>query len=321
MTRPAVLISEPIDRECSAWLGERCDIVEATPGSPEFDGAITQVDALVIRTYTTVDEALLARATRLCVIGRAGVGLDNVDLDACAARRVKVCHTPDANTSAVVELTLAFMLDAIRPRPRLEGAMEIEDWKSHRDAQIAPRQLQGATVGILGMGRIGRRLARALQALDARVRYRDLLTIAESDRVGATPVGFDELLHTSEILSVHVDGRASNRDLIGAREFALMRKDVVFINTSRGFVVQADALAGFLKANPDARAYLDVHEPEPVPATHPLLGLDNAVLTPHIAAATALAKKNMSWVVRDVWECLTEAGRCAERAEAGGARE
>ena len=307
MSRPLVLITEPIDPMCRDWLAERCDVIETTPGSRGYDDALPRISGLVVRTYTQVDGALLSRCPNLKVVGRAGVGLDNIDQPACERSGVRVCSTPEANTEAVVEFTLALLLDALRPRTRVRDAMSLEEWKRLRDALIVEREIAGSTVGILGLGRIGKRVAQALAPLRASVVYHDLQEIPEKHRFGARPVALDELLRSSDALTLHVDGRIENRGFLDAKKIALLRPDVVLINTSRGFVVDALALSDFLNMHPSARAMLDVHEPEPIPADHPLLRAQNAYLTPHIAAATRAAKRNMSWVVRDVWAALSTA--------------
>jgi len=248
---------------------------------------------------------LLQRAPRLRVVGRAGVGIDNIDRSACAARGVRVVHTPDANTQAVVEYVVAMMLDALRPRPTVGRAIDVEAWKQLRSASIAGRQLGDCTVGIIGFGRVGKRLTRCLVGFGTSVIYNDLLEIADEQRHGATPVMLDDLLAASDIVTVHVDDRASNRHLINAAMLAKCRDDVLFINASRGFVVDAGALAAFLRGRPVARAVLDVHEPEPPCGAYPLMGLANCRIMPHLGAATGAAHKNMSWVVRDVWRVLS----------------
>lgn len=298
------LQTEHLEATAAAWLGERCKLVRCAADEPGFYELLAQADALVIRTYTRVDAALLARAPRLKVVGRAGVGLDNVDLAACAARGVVVVNTPEANTSAVVEYVLALMLDATRPRGGLDKAVDARRWKELREELKAPRQLRELTLGIWGLGKIGREVARVAAALGMRVVYYDIMEIPEQHRHGALALDREQLCAQADVLTVHVDGRASNCNLVGPADFALMKPGVVFINAARGFVVDRMALAGFLRANAGALGMLDVHEPEPFDASYPLLGVPNAHLYPHLASATALAHTNMSWVVKDVWRVL-----------------
>lgn len=305
--RPIVIVTEALTAEPLGWLAERAEVIHAGVNTPEFESHRERAEGLVVRTYTTVDESLILSMPRLRVVGRAGIGLDNIDLDACAARGVAVKNTPDANTDAVVEFVTALVLDAIRPRGGLDRAIDQVEWNELRADLVAPRQLAGSTLGVLGYGRIGSRVARVGQALNMRVVYHDLIEIDPKQRGDASPVGFDELFGESDVLTVHVDGRAANRGLLGQDAFAKMKDDVIFVNTSRGFVVDAEACADFMRARPAAQALLDVHEPEPLPVEHPLLMLPNVYLTPHIASATLRAKDAMSWVVRDVWDSLATA--------------
>lgn len=317
---PLALIAEAIDDECARWLGERCEVVTCPPEDDRFLGLLDRASALIVRTYTRVDSTLLDHAPALRVVGRAGVGLDNIDLPACEARAVRVVHTPDANTQSVVEFTLATILNAVRPRPLLlpdepgPRGIDMTRWRILRESAVVERELAEMCVGVLGLGRIGSRVARALGALGARVLFHDLRDVPESETSGAIPVTFDELLARSDVLTIHVDGRPENLGLIGASRIALLRRNVVLVNTSRGFVIDEAALAAFLRENPDARAFLDVHAREPIPAQAPLIGLANAFLTPHIAAGTRSARRAMSWVVREVWDALIS----QERARKGG---
>ncbi|MBX3358396.1 MAG: hypothetical protein KF745_08205 [Phycisphaeraceae bacterium] len=302
--RPVVIQTEHLDASAAAWLAERCEIVRCSSDDPGFARELARADGLVIRTYTQITDSLLAQAPRLRVVGRAGVGVDNVDLAACAARGVAVVNTPAANTRAVVEFVTSLLFDAIRPRVALDRALPTSQWKALRSELIAPRQASDLTLGILGLGQIGSQVARVGAALAMRVIYHDLAEIPEPGRHGAVSVPLADLLAQSDVLTLHVDGRRSNRHFIAAPQLNLMKPDVVLINTSRGFVVDPAPLAAFLKANPGAAAMLDVHDPEPFDPSFPLLGLANARLSPHIAAATATAHRNMSMVVRDVWRVL-----------------
>jgi len=307
--RPLVLQTEHLDAKAAAWLAERCELVKIAPEDAGFAAMLLKADGLVIRTYTQVNAKFLDGAPRLRVVGRAGVGLDNVDQEACAARNIAVFNTPDANSTAVVEYVLALILDATRPRLFLPHALEIKEWKAVREQCKARRQLREMTLGIYGLGRIGKRLARVATALEMPVIYCDLLDIPVDERHGAVPVSREELCAQADILTVHVDGRASNRHLLNADAFGRCKSDVVFINAARGFLIDNHALADFMLGHPGAQALLDVHDPEPFDAMYPLLDIKNVHLAPHLAAATELANEMMSWVVRDVWEVLETTAR------------
>jgi phosphoglycerate dehydrogenase-like enzyme len=305
VTNPVALITEELDPQPASWLSERCEVVRCAHDDPALADELLRAHALIVRTYTQVNAALLAQAPRLVVVARAGVGLDNIDLDACRDRGVRVVSTPGANTRAVVEYVLAMLLDATRPRMFLDRVLPMAEWKKLRGELEAPRQLADMTLGIVGLGRIGRQVARVAASLDMRVIYHDLVEIPVNERFGAQPVSRDELLTSSDAITVHVDGRQTNRGLIDSDWFGRMRSDVVLINTSRGMVVEPYACAAFLRAHNSATALLDVHEPEPLVADSVLLGVPNAHLSPHIAGGTRAAKLGMSWVVRDVWRVLS----------------
>ncbi|MHC5002414.1 MAG: NAD(P)-dependent oxidoreductase [Planctomycetota bacterium] len=295
-----VLVVEPIADAPMRWLESRVRTQRIPVDDPRFEELLPRARGLVVRTYARVDDRLLARAGRLAVVGRAGVGYDNVDVVAASTRGVEVVYTPGANTQAVVELVLATLLGHLRPAPRVTTSLDAEQWRTLRARSVAPRQLGELTVGILGLGRIGRSLARTLGSLGCGVLYDDLLEIPPEHRHGAQAVDVGELFERADVLSIHVDGRPSNRGFVGDRLIARLKPDATIVNTSRGFVVDNGALAAFLRRSPDAAALLDVHEPEPIEAASPLLGLANAHLTPHLGGATALAHERMGWVVRDV---------------------
>lgn len=302
--RPTVIQTEHLSPTAAAWLGERARLVAAAPGTPAFEEAAPVAEGLVVRTYTTVDEALLARLPALRAVGRAGVGLDNVDQAACGRRGVRVFSTPDANTQAVVEYVTCLVCDALRPRVFLDAPVSRQRWDELRAEVVAHRQMSDLRLGILGLGRIGRRVAQVGRAIGFDVAFTDLEDVPQERRHGAVPVPVEELFASSDVLTVHVDGRASNRGLVGASLLGRMRRDSVLVNTSRGFVVDHAALADRLRACPGMLALLDVHDPEPIAADNPLLGLPNAHLAPHLASRTDAAMEAMSWVVRDVWDAI-----------------
>ncbi len=308
-----VIQTEHLAPEAAAWLAERCTLIRSEPDDPGFAAALADAAALVVRTYTTVDAALLAGAARLRVVGRAGAGLDNIDVEACRARGVEVVYTPDANTQAVVEYVLAQLTSLLRPGVVLDEPVAPEAWKRLRARRPDRPQMSEMTLGLLGLGRIGRRLAQVAAAIGfRRVLYHDLAQIAPQDRCGAVPVPPGQLFAEADVLSLHVDGRQTNRRFVGEALLQRMKPDVVFLNTSRGYVVDSSALASFLRDHPGSVALLDVHDPEPFDAVYPLLGMPNVRLFPHMAAATRRADLDMSWVVRDVVAVLAgDPPRCA----------
>ena len=297
--RPLVAVTEHLSEEAFEWLEERFEVLRAAVTDPRFAEAAPDIDALVVRTYTQVDDGLLALLPRVKAVGRAGVGIDNIDIAACRRRGVQVLSTPDANTQAVVEYVLCLLCDALRPRLFLERPVDTQAWERIRTEVCGERQMDELTLGILGFGRIGSRVAQVARAIGFRVLYNDLLTFAPSMRHGAEPVSAEDLFARSDVITLHIDGRPDNRRFVNASLIKHMRPQALLLNTCRGFVLDHEALADFLRMNPGAQALLDVHEPEPFPADHPLLGMRNAHLAPHLASRTRSAMDRMSWVVRD----------------------
>lgn len=302
--QPLVIQTEHLSSEAASWLAGRCRLEVCDHADPRFEALLAEASGLVVRTYTIVDEAMLAKAPKLKAVGRAGVGLDNIDVAACRRRGIEVVYTPDANTQAVVEYVIALLSDALRPRVVLTQAVDDAAWNRLRRDTVAARQMSELTLGILGLGRVGSRLATAARTIGFRVLYNDLREIPIASRQGAEPVPVERLFAESDVISIHIDGRAANRNFVGGRLLGLMKSGVLLINTSRGFVVDNLALASFLKSDLKALAMLDVHEPEPFGSDYPLLGLPNARLYPHLASRTDTAMNNMSWVVRDVLAVL-----------------
>ncbi len=311
--KPKVVISETLDDTCAGWLAEHAEVTRAPhDDAPAFHAALADAQGLVVRTYTRVDSALLARAPQLRVVGRAGVGLDNIDLDVCRARGVQVVYTPDANTQAVVEYVFALMLDAFRPRRPMPERADAATFHGLRKTEIG-RQLDQMTLGIVGFGRIGKRVGEVAHAIGMNVNVCDLLPEVELRKAAKYPFSFLDhtaIYGTSDVVTIHVDGRAGNRHMLNAATLSQLRRDVLLINAARGMLVDAAAMAAWANdvAADGGRAILDVHDPEPPPADYPLHGLPNVTLLPHIASRTDRALANMSGVVRDVWAVL-EGGR------------
>jgi D-3-phosphoglycerate dehydrogenase len=302
---PLVLVSEGSDATPLAWLKERARVIEATPDTPAYDAALPDVNGMVVRTYTKVNAALLARCPKLKVVGRGGVGIENIDVKACRARGVDVVYTPDANTLAVGDFVIGLALRLLRPWAFFrDNAYEPTEFKRLRNT-LRGVQLNELTIGILGMGRVGLRVGKiAALGFDMRVIYNDLLDVQGQLTFPATAVDKPTLFREADIVSLHVDMKPGNEDLVSTPLLSLMKPTAILINTSRGEVLDDVALAAALRDKKIAGAALDVFDPEPPQDDYPLLGFDNVLLTPHMAARTFTAIENMSWVVRDVMEVL-----------------
>jgi phosphoglycerate dehydrogenase-like enzyme len=306
MPKPLVLVTEGSDPKPLDWLRDHATVVECTTDDPAYTGHLAQARGLLVRTYTKVDDALLDKAPNLKVVGRGGVGLENINVPACRARGVQVVYTPDANTLAVGDFVFGYALQLLRPWNFFKDAVyDPKEFKRIRNT-VRGRQLNELTIGILGMGRVGRRVGHiAAHGFGMRVLYNDILDIpATSLPFPATSVDKPTLYREADILTLHVTMLPGNHNLITKPQLAIMKPTAILINTSRGEVLDAAALRDAIKSNQLAGAALDVFHPEPPSPDFPLLGLDNVLLTPHLAARTYTALENMSWVTRDVVEVL-----------------
>ena len=302
---PLVLVTEDTDAKPLAWLKERATVIEAPPGSAEFDAALPDIVGLVVRTYTKVNDTLLARCPKLKVVGRGGVGIENIDVKACRARGVEVVYTPDANSLAVGDFVIGFALQLLRPWAIFKDrAYEPKEFRHVRDT-LRGMQMNELTIGIVGMGRVGRRVGHiAANGFDMRVIYNDLLDVQSQLKFPATSVDKPTIFREADIVTLHVDMKAGNEHMVSTPLLSLMRPTAILINTCRGEVLDDAALATAIRGKKIAGAAIDVFDPEPPKADYPLLGFDNVLLTPHMAARTHTAVENMSWVVRDVLEVL-----------------
>lgn len=302
MSKPTVIVTETLADRPATWLAERVNLVWCShEKTDELQSLLPEAQGLLVRTYTQVNDALLDQAPNLKVVGRAGVGLDNIDLPACHKRGIPVVYTPDANTQAVVEYVLGLILDELRPRTNLTPD-NLAQFHQLRKTEVG-KQFDQLTLGILGFGRIGKRLGAVAHALGVNLKVCDLMPEADARKAVNYPfeyVSHEKLYSRSDIVSIHVDGRPSNKHLINADALSHFRDDAIIINAARGMLVDHNALATWAKAHPEARAILDVHDPEPVPTDYPLVGLANVRLLPHLASRTNEALENMSWVVHDV---------------------
>jgi D-3-phosphoglycerate dehydrogenase len=263
---------------------------------------VGDADAIVCRTHGDIDAALMDRAPRLVVIGRHGVGYDQIDVAAATARGILVLTTPGANTESVCQHAFALMIGLSKHFPQQIKALR--DGRYNDRTKLMGRDLTGRTLGIVGFGRIGRRVGEVAHvAFGMRVLYNDILAPpAEAEaRAAARRVAFEDLLRESEYITLHVPLDDSTRGLIDRQALALMRPDAILINTCRGPVVDEPAVAAALDARRLWGYGADVFAVEPPPRDHPLIGRDDVMLTPHSAAQTIESLRNMaSWIAEDV---------------------
>jgi len=246
----------------------------------------------VIAGVDSFPKEVFERAPRLRVISRFGVGVDNVDLAAATEHKVVVTITPGANAVAVAELTILLMLALARHLPAHDRWTRSGEWK-----RVTGMELAGATLGIVGLGRIGREVASRARAFGMRIVFTDPVPPPEAlvDELEATPLSLDDLLPTSDVVSLHLPLTNETYHLIGARELARMKSTAFLINTARGGLVDEQALYEALKEKRLAGAAFDVFEQEP-PGASPLLQLDNFIAMPHTGSATVQTARRMGWM-------------------------
>ncbi len=279
-------------------LGEVRYAGEAADKPAALKAALANADVLIVRSATTVTPELIADAKKLRIVARAGVGLDNVKLtaDFCKQKGISVINTPAASTNAVAELAIGMMICLMRKVGFAHAKLAAGAWEKNR---CTGNEIAGKTLGIVGMGRIGRAVAQKAQALGMNIAYTDLKAAPEltSYRYYAT---LDEMLPHADVVSLHAALPSGAPALLGAAQFARMKKGAWLVNAARGALVDEHALAAALKNGPLAGAALDVYAQEPklpgeaLPATlAELAKLENVLLTPHIGASTKEAQERV----------------------------
>ena len=304
--KPTIIVTEGLEETPLAWLKANAHVVEIKWTQTEaLHAALAQADGLIVRTYTKVNDDLLKHGGKLRVVGRAGVGLDNIDQPACIRRGIKVLSTPTANTRAVCEYVFNLIFHLGRPLVNLGSYVDAEAFHRYRKT-VRGLELSGKTMGILGMGRIGRGVGKIAWAMQMNVIYNDLVDVSAHIDYPADSVSKPQLYAQADILTLHVNHQPDNLNfhLVDAAVLSKMKHTAFLVNTCRGEVVDAQALATALKTSRIAGAALDVHDPEPPPPDYPLWGAPNLIFAPHLAARTQGAMDAMSWVARDVVEYL-----------------
>jgi D-3-phosphoglycerate dehydrogenase len=295
-----VLVADAISLDGLAPLRDdpRFELV-VKPGlkGEELTEAIAGADAVLVRSATRITRESLARADRLKAIGRAGVGVDTIDVDAATERGIPVLTAPAGNTTSAAELTFALLLALARRVAAADRSMKAGEWDKKSFTGI---ELFGKTLGLVGAGRIGGEVARRARAFGMRVLAYDPFLNAERARSLDVEIGtLDEVFARGDVISVHVPLTEATQYLIGEAQLARMKKGVMLLNVARGGVVDEHALLAALKSGQVGGAALDVFESEPLPADHPLRQQPNVVLTPHLGASTAEAQHNVAIEIAD----------------------
>ncbi|MBX3176620.1 MAG: phosphoglycerate dehydrogenase [Candidatus Hydrogenedentes bacterium] len=280
-----VLVLDGLSEQGVEVFRERGIDVDVKP--PQSEGELAAIlgdyDGLVVRSATKVTAAALENAGRLKVIGRAGVGTDNIDKDAATRKGVVVMNTPGGNTISTCEHTFALLLALCRNVPAAHGSMQAGRWDRKK---FMGAELCGKTLGIVGLGRIGGAVARRAQAFEMKViAFDPIMTQLKADGIGVELVSVDDLVARSDFITIHAPKTDKTDNLIRAEQFKRMKPGCRIVNCARGGIVNEADLAEALKAGAIAGAALDVYTSEPF-ENNPFIGLDNIVMTPHLAAST-----------------------------------
>ena len=298
-----VFVAEPLSAEGLEVLRAEHEVNYRTGLTrDEFLAGLAECDAVVVRSQMKVDAEAIKAGSRLRVIGRAGVGLDNIDVDSAHAAGITVVNAPDATTAAVAELTIGLMFALARRIAIGDGSLRQGEW---RRSELVGMELAGRTLGILGLGRIGLAVADRANALGMTCVGNDPYASEEVAAARAVRVvAMDELLAEADVVTLHVPLTGATRGMLGAEQLARMKEGALLINVARGGVVDEAALAQALRDGGLGGAAIDVFENEP-PIGSPLLDAPNTVLTPHLGASTAEAQARVSVeVARRVLEAL-----------------
>jgi glyoxylate reductase len=297
MTKPKVFVTREIPAKGLDLVKEFCDADvwpgEMPPLRAELLARIRDVDGVLTLLTEKVDAEFMSAAPRLKVISNMAVGYDNVDVAEATRRKIPVGNTPGVLTDATADMAFALLLAAARRLP--EGQKYIREglWKTWHPQLLLGADFVGATLGIVGFGRIGQAVAKRAQGFGLRVIFYDPTS---QPAFGALPVDLDTLLRESDFVSIHVPLNSETRHLVNAEFLSKMKPNAILVNTSRGGVVDQSALYDVLKSGKIFGAALDVTDPEPLPMNSPLLTLENCLIVPHLGSASKHTRDMMSFL-------------------------
>lgn len=293
-----VLVADPIAAEGVEFLRRHLSVdVKTGLSVEELLSVIGSYDALIVRSETKVTAQVLEAGEHLQVVARAGVGVDNIDVEAATKRGVLVVNAPLGNTIAAAEHAMALMLSLARRVPQADASVRAGEWKRSR---FMGTELNHKTLGIVGLGKVGMEVARRARSFGMTLlAYDPYVSAAAAEAVGARLFALDELMRQADVVTVHVPLTSSNRNFIGERELALAKPGMLLLNVARGGVVDEQAVVEALKNGRIGGAGFDVFVNEPVESDHLLLSLDQTVLTPHLGASTREAQVKVALEVAE----------------------
>lgn len=299
MTKPKVFVTRIIPEKGLAMVQAACDVVlwedELPPPYEVLQAEAAKADGLLCLLSDRVDAELMDAAPGLKVVSQMAVGYDNIQIPAATARGIPVGHTPGVLTDTTADFAFALLMTAARRVSEGERYVHAGRWQTWGPTLLMGQDVYGATLGIVGMGRIGQAMARRAQGFNMRIIYADRGAAVEGiEDLGAEHLPLADVLAQADFLSLHTPLLPETTHLINADTLKLMKPNCVLINTSRGPVVDPAALYEALKSGQIAYAALDVTEPEPIPMGDPLLTLDNCLIVPHIASSSVATRNRMA---------------------------
>ena len=292
---PLIIMTHPLPPEWTTSLKDRARLVIGPADyagiAPALFEKLGEAEGILSLLFDRVNAEILSKSFRLRVVSNMAVGVDNIDVASCTLRKIPVGNTPNVLTDATADLTMALLLSAARRLPEAAADARNGLWKLWAPSGWLGADLRGATLGIIGMGKIGKAVAERAEGFGMTIIYSDNQKQAEAK---GTFVSLEKLLATSDFVSIHAPLNKSTKGLINAKVLKTMKKNAILVNAARGPIVDMDALATALRENWIAGAALDVTDPEPLPPENPLYDLPNCLVVPHIGSATRDTRKKMA---------------------------
>jgi phosphoglycerate dehydrogenase-like enzyme len=294
-SRPVVIITHTLPKDWISSLEEQCEVFSGPPDATLFDTALLQhlpeVEGLYTLLTIPITKQILDSAPNLRVVSNMAVGVDNIDITACTQRRIPVGNTPGVLTESTADLTFGLILSIARKIPQASTDAAEGRWHTWRPAGWLGMELSGSTLGIVGMGKIGKAVARRALGFGMEIIYYDPL---QGTEINASKVTFKQLLKKSDVISLHAPLIPETRGMINESALSMMKSTAILINAARGPLVDTNALVNALEHKSIAAAALDVTDPEPLPPSHPLYGFSNCLIVPHIGSATQFTRRQMA---------------------------
>jgi glyoxylate reductase len=303
MSKPHVFVTRPVSEKGLERLRKACDVrVYESDVPPPRDVLLREIadcEGIFSMLTDKIDAEVMDAAPHLKVISNFAVGYDNIDLKAATERKIPVGNTPGVLTEASADLTFALLMAAARRLSEGEHYIKSGQWVTWSPQLLLGQDIYGATLGIVGFGRIGQAVARRARGFEMRILYHGGSDTQSAQELGSEERSLDELLAESDFVSLHVPFKEATHHLIGERELRLMKSTAILINAARGGVVDPKALYAALRDGIIAAAALDVTEPEPIRMDDPLLTLENCLIVPHIGSSTVATREKMALIAAD----------------------